>query len=429
MSKGKKISYIEYFKTSMITLIVLVFIATVVLICTRYNVQHQLSDDDLALQDDMVGYLLSKYKYQEEVDKNNATVNLKLGQLYELLGSYKQAEQEYILALEKRNGNYDAASFGLAGVYLFEKKYDQAETLISSLKDVSKYSAILGKGKFFKSYGDALFNEGMYLKAMEQYDRAYFYLEKINNSLIKDVELARCDSSVALADKFVAENKVPQAIEFLKESEDRCKNSLVTYKLGILYFDTNPEKAVDLFEEVQKKDPSIINYQLYKRLLFSLKTQFMYAGNVLKSELYDAKLTRLRSYMQRNVLQAEELLFSDFDFAVKKFPIRNEYDVIYKFSIENITNHNIPKLFAIVEFYDKKGTKLYEYTQKITKGVEGLKAASGKIETKIVIKTKKNIIQQFDEITIRMYLTKNAKVSKLLYSNNKLDVTKGKKSE
>lgn len=425
----KKKSYVEYLKTSIITFLLLILIAAGMMIHARLHVGEHLSDDENALQNDMIGYLITKYKHQEQANPKDAVINLKLGQLYEMLEAYNQAEQAYINALEKRNGYYVTASFRLAGVYLLKKEYTKAEKIIESIANSSRYSIFVEKGKFYKSYGDALFNDGNFEKAVEKYDKALFYLRKINNSYKNEVEEARCDTYVALADGYVSKGLKIEAIEILKHALEHCNSPIVRYKLALLYLNDNPRAAVELFESVLKDSPSIINFSIYKKLLFSLKMQCAYSGDLIGSKLYDAKLIRLRSYMQRNVLSSDEIIFAGYKFNVKSFPVRNEYDFIYSFDITNITTQDIPKLYALVEFYDSTGNVIHTYTENISPSAGGFKAALGIVPVKLVIKTKKNLIHQYEEISYKIYLTKNPKVSKLLYVNDKLDVTKGKKSK
>lgn len=425
----QKSSYVEYFKTAMITLLVVIIISASTMIYARLHVGETVSDDEVALQNDMIGYLITKYKHQEQSSPKNAVVNLKLGQLYEMLESYNQAEHEYLTALEKRAGRYETASFRLAGVYLLKKQYGNAESIMEKIPDSSRYSVFVEKGKFYKSYGDALFNDGDFEGAVKKYDKAMVYLRKINNSYKQETQEAQIDAYIALADQYVSEGKTNKALDILNYAQENSNSPIIRYKLGLLYLDGESEKAVDMFESVLKDAPSIINFSIYKKLLFSLKLQFEYSGDALKSKLYDTKLSRLRSYMQRNVLLPEEIIFAGYKLNVKSFPVRNEYDFIYSFDITNITNQNIPKLYAIVEFYDAKGNLVYTYTESIAKSFGGIDAGSGIIPVKFVIKTKKNLIQRYEKIPYKLYLSKNPKVLKLLYINDSIDVTKGKKTK
>ena len=423
----KKDSYIEYVRTALITMTVIIVISTFMLFVARYNAMNKLSEEDLAIQNDMFGYLILKYQHDEESDPNNAVINLKLAQLYELLGSYQQAEEEYILALEKRNGRYEAASYGLAGVLLLEKKYSQAEAIINEQRATYRYSSVLAKGNFYKSFGDSLFNDGDYFGALNNYNKSIALLKKIKSSVMEEVQNSRCETFIAIADDFVAKSNPKEAIKYLEQDKKTCKNPLLSYKLGILSMANEPEKAVKLFEKTLKEEPSIVNFKIYKALLADVKDKYSAKGDNQKSKLYDAKLARLESYAQRNVLDMKELDFKHFDLNIKKFPIRNEYDLIYSFDIKNVTNEDIPNLYAIVDFYDKNNNKIYSAKQNIAPLAGGFKAASDGENIKVTIRTKKNLIQRYDKINLKFYLAKNPAIYKQLYATNQLDVIKGKK--
>ena len=96
-----------------------------------------------------------------------------------------------------------------------------------------------------------------------------FYLKKVNNSLIKEVETSMLETNIALADKYVEEKNIKDAIEVLEVATLYTQKPIVLYKLALLYIDSKPEEAVALFEKVTKQNPSLVNFNIYKRLLFS----------------------------------------------------------------------------------------------------------------------------------------------------------------
>ena len=415
-----------YVRTFIATSILIVLVCTGILIWSRFHVKEYVSEEEYAIRNNMVGYLIARYKRQIEATPKNPVLNLKLGQLYELLEAYSQAEKEFVVALVKSNGHYEAASFRLANAYLMQHKYKEAESIIDSIPNSARYSMIFEKGKFYKNYGDMLANDGEYLNAINRYKHSLFFLKKVNNSLKNDAELAMLETHIALADKYVEEKKISQAVEVLEVARAFSPTPLVLYKLGLLYIDSNPEVAVDLFESVARSNPEMVNYNIYKKLLFSLKLQYSYNNDALKSKLYDAKLSRVNSYMQRNILLGSELSFEDYKIKLRSFKLRNEFDIIYSFKIGNVSVYDIPKLIAVVEFYDRDGNKLHTYKQNLITKKEALKPTSDPLMVNMVIRTKKNLAQKFNNIELKLYLAKNEKVLSQLYSVEEIDVTKGK---
>lgn len=424
--KNKKNFFAEYVRTIVVTVILIIIVCTGILIWSRFHVKEYISEEEMAIKNNMVGYLISRYRKEIEENPKNPVLNLKLGQLYELIQAYPQAEKEFIVALIKRNGYYEAASFRLANVYLLQHKFKEAESIINSIPNSARYSMIFEKGRFYKTYGDVLANDGEYLNAINKYKHSLFFLKKVNNSLIKDAELAMLETHLALADKYVSEGKINQAINLLEVARSYAPTPVVLYKLALLYIENNPEEAVDLFETVSKKNPSLVNFNLYKRLLFSLKMQYAYTKDALKSKLYDAKLSRLNTYVQRNILAGSEIKFDNYKVKLKSFKLKNEVDITYSFKIRNVSGYDIPKLFAVVEFYDKNGEKIHTYNHNLVKKASMFSATSDPLNISFTIRTKKNLIQKFNDLELKLYLTKNTKILNQLYSIEKIDVKNGK---
>ena len=424
--KNNKEVVIEYVRTMLVTCVLIVVVCTGVLIWSRFHVKEHISEEEYAIKNNMVGYLISRYRKEIENNPKNPVLNLKLGELYELIDAYPQAEKEFIIALLKRNGYYEAASFRLANVYLLQHKFKEAENIINSIPNSARYSMIFEKGKFYKTYGDVLANDGEYINAINKYKHSMFYLKKVNNSLIKEVETSMLETNIALADKYVEEKNIKDAIEVLEVATLYTQKPIVLYKLALLYIDSKPEEAVALFEKVAKQNPSLVNFNIYKRLLFSLKMQYEYNKDTLKSKLYDAKLARISSYVQRNILAGSELAFENYRVKLKSFKMKNEFDIIYSFKITNKSQYDIQRLFAIVEFYDKNGQKVHTHKQNLTKKTTTLSAASDPLNVSFTIKTKKNVVEQINQLELKLYLTKNEKILNQLYSVEKIDVVKGK---
>ena len=426
---NKKKPYLEYLRTVFITMICVVVISFSILIIARFHVKEFVSEEEYAIQNNMIGYLISKYRRLEELNPKSAEINLKIGRLYEMLKSYEQAEDEYLVALNKRGGDYKAAMFKLAGVNVLQGEYANADYVMDKIRDSAKYSILLEKGRYYKLYGDVLSERGFYEDAINKYESSLFYLKKIKSTSRKEVEANMCSTYVLLADDYVSQNRQKKALRLLDEAKEKCRMPIMLYKLAILSLDKNPEYSVKLLETVLQKEPSIINFAIYKKILFSLKMQYAYDNDEVRSNLYDAKLARLRSYVTKNVLQEGELLFNNFKFDVKKFIVKNEYDFIYDFQVVNITNQDIPKLFAVIELYDKNGNRIYEHKENVLASVKTLMAGSDPLDVKIVLKLKKNLLAKYETVYAKFYLSKNPKVVRLLYSDNEIDVTKGKKNK
>ena len=57
---------------------------------------------------------------------------------------------------------------------------------------------------------------------------------------------------------------------------------------------------------------------------------------------------------------------------------------------------------------------------------EAFKPTSDPINVNMIIRTKKNLVQKYNNIELKLYLAKNEKVISQLYSVEEIDVNKGK---
>ena len=95
----------EYARTVFIALIAAMVIATVATCFSNVIAEHHYklaSKIQNKEQDNqMIGFLISKYEKELQKDPSNYVLNSRLGELYELLFSYEQAEKNYQLAIAK----------------------------------------------------------------------------------------------------------------------------------------------------------------------------------------------------------------------------------------------------------------------------------------------------------------------------------------
>ena len=82
-------------------------------------------------------------------------LNSRLGELYELLFSYEQAEKNYQLAIEKAPYGVYSPYIGLARMYIKTDKLDKAQITIKKLKNIDHKPLLIEKGNFYMELGDA----------------------------------------------------------------------------------------------------------------------------------------------------------------------------------------------------------------------------------------------------------------------------------
>ena len=220
---------------------------------------------------------------------------------------------------------------------------------------------------------------------------------------------------LTLVDEYVINGKLEKAFELLHELIQINNSNIINYKLGLLYFEQDPKKALDYFEKVYKSDYSIINFDLYKRLLENLQMDAYYRNDIVEMELYKLKLNRLNFNLNTKYIQDD-----DFTINILKSKTYRVYPIkiaIIDFEIRNNTNLNYNNLML---------TLLYETNDKIKKETsfkllnsknQPIKAneTSKKITLREVyfINNERNY-EEYDEYKIKIYLNKNKKIERTL---------------
>ena len=281
-----------YIKTFFITIVVLNVVAFIPLLFHDFFVQFDpsLSQSYLNSPDylNMEAYKLQQLKKEKNKDYK---INIELARIYMRLNYYVLAENEYKEAIIKEK-NKSFIYFELAQCYLIQKKYDEALTLIENLQFKNTTSLINNKIKFYIELMNAYYHNEEYYKGYKIYNKIKKYYPD-TNKIPKVIKKIYYKIGLTLVDEYVINGKLEKAFELLHELIQINNSNIINYKLGLLYFEQDPKKALDYFEKVYKSDYSIINFDLYKRLLENLQMDAYYRNDIVEMELYKLKLNRL----------------------------------------------------------------------------------------------------------------------------------------
>ena len=403
-----------YIKTFFITIVVLNVVAFIPLLFHDFFVQFDpsLSQSYLNSPDylNMEAYKLQQLKKEKNKDYK---INIELARIYMRLNYYVLAENEYKEAIIKEK-NKSFIYFELAQCYLIQKKYDEALTLIENLQFKNTTSLINNKIKFYIELMNAYYHNEEYYKGYKIYNKIKKYYPD-TNKIPKVIKKIYYKIGLTLVDEYVINGKLEKAFELLHELIQINNSNIINYKLGLLYFEQDPKKALDYFEKVYKSDYSIINFDLYKRLLENLQMDAYYRNDIVEMELYKLKLNRLNFNLNTKYIQDD-----DFTINILKSKTYRVYPIkiaIIDFEIRNNTNLNYNNLML---------TLLYETNDKIKKETsfkllnsknQPIKAneTSKKITLREVyfINNEKNY-EEYDEYKIKIYLNKNKKIERTL---------------
>ena len=381
----------SYLKTFFLTIAILNVIAFIPLLFHDFFIQFDpcLSQAYIKSSEylNLEAYKLQRLKKEKPDDYR---LNIELARIYMKLTYYVLAQNEYEEALKKEK-NKSFIYFELADCYIIRKKYDEALSLIENI-EIRKSKNFINKiyNKIKKYYPDTK------------------SIPKIINKMYYKIGLTLCD-------RYVLDGKKEEALELLNELSQINDSNIINYKLGLLYYEQNPEKALKYFEKVYKSDYSIINYDLYKRLLENLQTRAYYNNDNVLMELYELKLKRLNFN-----LNTKYILDDDFDINIiksKVYMLKPLKYVVIEFEVKNNTNLNYKNL---------EMTLVYETDDRIVKektfrllNPKNKPIQANENSKKIKIRKMyyigfNNNYNKYTENKIKIYLKKNKKTDKTL---------------
>ena len=252
-----KKSILEYIRTIIIGLITSLFLAGVATGCSKVIAEHHAKMlakmVNNARDNEMIVHLIDVYKEKAKEDPGDYNINVRLGNLYELIFNYAEAEKQYNNAIGKAPYGVYSPYFGLASVYVKEKKYQKAHNIVKKLENKDYKPLLVAKGDFYMTLGDALWQESEIKDALRQYKLAFFYYKKVDS---KKKEIA-IDGIVDCYDKMANDDykkhQYKKAVEHLETSLLYRENPFVYYKLAILYKDFDPIQANKYIEKTLQK--------------------------------------------------------------------------------------------------------------------------------------------------------------------------------
>lgn len=414
---NKKI-FFEYLRTFFLTIIaafvtvVLIVVLMMQQISSESHIKEQAENDTLDLS--MIEVLIEKNKYLLEQHPENYKIDSKLGFLYETKKDYKNAELEYKAALSKVPYYEYKPYYDLALLYVKLGRLEEAQALMDNLGEKPSKKLIKYKAEVYSKLGDKYYDKADYEEASFKYIKALDYYEVIkSNEKEKQLQSSLASSYVYLADQKIAEMKIDEAIIYINKARLVIKAPILTYKLGLLLSQTNPELASQCFDEVFKQEPTLINYEEYYNLLNKLARNAEYEDNPAKTALYEYKIKKIKKYYNENILSVYDIQISD---EVGKFSLNKlfrNYKVSISLALKNTSKYDIDSLFLEVVFKDE-GEVIDRYSKQIVEKISPLK--TGEKFPLLYVQTKKiQVTDQFPkEVTVEIYASKNQDSRKLL---------------
>lgn len=342
-------AFFEYLRTIGITLLCVLAAVVILFLFLQHRVfeaqeQGLLQDDTIEYS--LVGLLIQKNKYLEQQHPKNYNINLKLGVLYEIYKDYKSAEAEYILAIEKAPYNEFKPKYNLANLYIKVNKLDAAQKVMDDILERPDKKLIDYKATIYAKIGDQYYNTGDYATAIPKYEKAMEYYDIIKSKKAIEVKNSLASAYVYIAERYVSEMNIDAAIACLAKANALVSAPILKYKLAILLVKSNPGLAYSYFDEVFKKEPSIINFDVYYHFLNKLADDADKSGDSIQAELFRFKAKRFKDYYENNILTISDITLENSDGEIIYNPWKRKYKINLEFKFKNTSKVNLNSLFV-----------------------------------------------------------------------------------
>lgn len=410
----------DYLKTFFTTFFIVLLFCVLNIFYIIYNIFNKpISEKQVNSESTFEAYLVDML-----IDKNhdilkdnpkNYAIDMRLGILYSYKKDYNNAEKHFKNSVEKANYIDYTPSYQLAKLYVKTKKLKEAQQLMDKINDKPDKRLLKFKADIYSSIGSVYCNQGYYALSAIKYEKALSYYKSIKaketNKIVEDY----AKSLTLLADKYVETGKTDEAIMALENAYSQMpKDIIINYKLGILYMDNNPQKALDLFSYVLKKDPQKMDYDLYIDLLQKLADIENKNGNVTSSKLYEKRIKQYQKFIKNNILYPKDLFIDVTKTDIKTDIAAQEFILTIQFTLQNNSDLNIDNL-TIRTIVKDDNTVIQNFNQKIYDDVRIFK--SGTISPPVIVSAsesyKNNHSKNFD---VEIYAYKYPKYGIKLYS-------------
>lgn len=359
-----KTEILEYIRTILIALLIALTLAAIATGCSKVVAEHHAKMltkmTNNAKDNEVINYLITVYKEKAVENPSDYMINVKLGNLYELIFDYYHAEQQYKTAISKSPYGVYSSYFGLANLYVKLTKYKKALTIVKKLNNKDYKPLLVAKGDFYMNLGDALWQDGNYEDAVSQYKLAFFYYKKVDSKKKNTAIDGIIDCYNKIADINFKKRNPEKAIENLETALLYRENAVIYYKLAILYKDFNPLDANMYMEKTYVLDPGIINFDIYEEILISLINYYYLNGKDIEKELYQHKLKAIKNFQKRYVITEKDIKININKLRFKSNLLNTKFKLDVKYTIENTSKYDFNTLYVVAKLrYDDKSREIY----------------------------------------------------------------------
>ncbi len=414
VDKSKSKIFLEYFRTVFVSFLVATFFTILLAFHARSEMIKNLylsADEQNKLDRQIALKLVREADFTKDLKSKKYTICMQVGNIYEMAGNNQKAEFAYKLAIEKTSNLNYTPYFSLVRVLINQEKFNEAQILLNSIKDLKSVKLIKFKTKSYITIGDKYYSISKFLSAANAYEKAFYYynrFEKKDVVVENSIKSRIVNSYINAADIMVKNNLSKDAVRFLKKAESFSPDNFeIKYKLAILYTDLDPQLALKYLEYLLKKQPQRIDYSVYNKALMRAANIADLEGKVALAKLYRYKIHSNDIFINNKVIYKNDIQVYVVDFIVRKMWFKYKLKANYRF--KNISTNDIKKLNA--EFVLRQNDKILETVTKTCATKARPLFSGGGYSDVIQVVFGKNIFtrKELEQYVIDIYLYKDDK--------------------
>lgn len=210
-----------------------------------------------------------------------------LGRAYKKVNELEKAKVEFYRADQIGNSTHEA-EFEMADVYLRQKDFDLAEAAVEGVKKSLLKADMMQLGMFYLKMAriEAKTNVPQAIRIIKQ---SYVYFDKAGKKYSDMAKEEMANYYADIADALLSVKSKDNAIEVLNTSLSYYDNPKILYKLGLIYSDTDPEKAISYFEQAFSKNDKAGEKDPYILLILKKADRFHSEGKEKIASFYYSK--------------------------------------------------------------------------------------------------------------------------------------------
>lgn len=419
LKKTKKQIALEYLRTIFLSIVAGTIITTALAFHARNVMIKDLYtnfDEEKILDKKLAEKLLNDSNLTKDLATKKYSICINVGELYESVGDYKKAQYAYETALHKTKPNNYKAYYKLFRVLVAQENFQKANSLLNNIDDTNTKHLIKFKTKAYLKMGDKYYSISKFLQAAHSYKKANYYynmFSKKDEIITKSIEKRLVNSYIKTSDTLVKNGMNTDAVRFLKKAEKYSpNNNVIKYKLAIVLSDSDPEKAVEYFDELLDKIPQKIDNALIGNTLLKAANIAELDGRTTIAKYYRYKIHSIDLFLNQKVVYKNDIDVELKSYSSKKVLFTYPLKAVFKF-YNNSTN-NITNLYA--DFVLLNNEKPVETVFKVISSKDSPLLTNSVASDDINVKFRKKIFTQSElgNYSVEIYLYKDKKYKTLV---------------